>query len=188
MQPRPPGRVTAKTAAVQPATEPARPGRFWWLAAVPLLFFLLAALSWRSQQPSVTYLPGEPTRPAGAAGSSEAPSSVARPPTEPPPAKRWPRLAAGLELLERNRGAEAASFFAAELASGGLQGDQAGMALYFQADALFSQGRYSDAAPLYRTFLEGHGALPAADNARSALEYIAGAARHLEAINAKGKL
>ncbi len=160
------GKVTAKTAAVQPPAEPARAGppRLWWLAALPLLFFLMAVLYWRSEQPSVTLLPGEaPGRPA-ATDPASVPAAVPRPPPEEPPAKRWPRLAGGLELLERSRHAEAASFFASELAKGGLQGDQAGMALYFQADALL-----------------------AADNARSALEYIASSEARLKAINAKGK-
>lgn len=183
------GKVTAKTAAVQPSAEPARAGpqRLWWLAALPLLFFLMAALYWRSDQPSVTLLPGQAIVQTAAPGTSQAPAVVSRPPPEEPPAKRWPRLAGGLELLERSRHGEAASFFASELAKGGLQGDQAGMALYFQADALFAQGRLADAAPLYRRFVEQHGALPAADNARSALEYIASSEGHLKAINAKGK-
>ncbi|MBI3893472.1 MAG: hypothetical protein HY303_18295 [Candidatus Wallbacteria bacterium] len=143
---------------------------------------VVLALLWfaRPASPPAT-IPGEAPAPAAASPTEKLSPVFSRAPVEPA-ARSWPRLKPGISLLEHGNHEEAARFFERETASGNLSGDEAGMAIYYQADALFALDRLADAASLYRKFLEAHPSMPAADNARSALEYIARSAEYKKAL------
>ncbi|MBI4868472.1 MAG: hypothetical protein HY816_16165 [Candidatus Wallbacteria bacterium] len=170
------------------ATQARPDGRRFIAMAVGLAALLAFALWLRRPSEPPPSFPAEPV--AASAGQDAQVERLtplhAKAPPEPA-ARSWPRLAAALELLEKNDHGKAAAHFEQLIASGNLAGEEAGMALYFQAEALFAMDRLQEARVLYRKFLDAHPSLPAADNARSALDYIARAAEYRKALATGGR-